>query len=70
MTARFRILAVAFLLTGAATLGSAQDLRRAEPTSDQLLAQVSKLEARVAQLESVLSLVGGTVTLGARVRPW
>jgi len=46
-----------------------QTLTSTSPTTDQLLTRIVALEARVAQLESLLSLVNGQLVLDGKTAP-
>ena len=75
MTSTRRFFVLAMILVAAPQAARAQildtRLRTAttSPTTDQLLERIVALEARVARLESLLSVVNGTVVLDGRGAP-
>ena len=68
------VVAIAFLAAGpqavrAQILDTRLRTTTASPTTDQLLERIVALEARVARLESMLSVVNGAITLDGRGAP-
>ena len=69
-----RVATVAVLLAGPFAASSAAQLVTKQylttsPTTDELLARIMALEARVAQLEGLLSYVGGQLVLDGKTAP-